>query len=143
MLKHPDRRDELRPRWLENRDEIMADYIKQFPGRRPWAWWICDAPRATVDDDMPKLWADRLIPARYVYDDAGRRVCLDLDAGEDWRQGVPWVHPHEDHAVAYESEAAWLLRHDLLTAAEKKRLHKGDFLPSPSRTRTRMSPAAP
>ncbi len=31
--------------WEQLRDTIMAEWIRNHPGTRPWAWWGFDAPR--------------------------------------------------------------------------------------------------
>lgn len=30
--------------WEKMREEILAEYISQHPGTRPWAWWHFEAP---------------------------------------------------------------------------------------------------
>ena len=34
----------LRQTWLDNRDEILAGFIKAHPGQRPNGFWLIDAP---------------------------------------------------------------------------------------------------
>lgn len=35
----------VRSAWEAVRDELLADWIRERPGRRPWGWWRYDAPR--------------------------------------------------------------------------------------------------
>lgn len=37
--------DRLRTDWLAMRDDLLAAWIREAPGTRPWAWWEFDAPR--------------------------------------------------------------------------------------------------
>ncbi|MBI5618783.1 MAG: hypothetical protein HY943_21115 [Gammaproteobacteria bacterium] len=30
--------------WHAARDELLPEFVKQHPGRRPFAWWHCEAP---------------------------------------------------------------------------------------------------
>ena len=39
----------LEDTWNEHKESILKDYIKQHPGKRPWAWWRFDAPRWSKD----------------------------------------------------------------------------------------------
>src|SRR3954451_19809015 len=39
------REDEAREAWEIMREKIMADWIREQPGTRPWAWWRWDAPQ--------------------------------------------------------------------------------------------------
>lgn len=72
------RSDLARPLWEQQREEILADWMREKSGTRPTCWWRFDAP--------------------------GKR------------------EPSE-------TEAAFLRRHGLLTAAERRRLRPGDFEP--------------
>jgi hypothetical protein len=35
--------------WAAVRDELLAAWIAERPGTRPWAWWLHDAPAWTTD----------------------------------------------------------------------------------------------
>ena len=35
--------------WVDNRDEILAEFIKTHPGRRPRGFWLADAPPGGFD----------------------------------------------------------------------------------------------
>ena len=30
--------------WAERREELMASWVQERPGTRPWGWWQYDAP---------------------------------------------------------------------------------------------------
>lgn len=34
--------DELRAAWEELREELIEEHVREFPGTRPWAWWVWD-----------------------------------------------------------------------------------------------------
>lgn len=34
--------------WERNRETLMAEFIAAYPGERPYAWWLFDAPREPV-----------------------------------------------------------------------------------------------
>src|SRR5687768_703005 len=34
--------------WRANRDALLAEWLRDSPGRRPRAWWDADAPRLPV-----------------------------------------------------------------------------------------------
>jgi hypothetical protein len=35
----------LRQAWEENREDVVAEWVKRKPGTRPSAWWKWDAPK--------------------------------------------------------------------------------------------------
>lgn len=39
----------LRRTWADNRDEILPDFVKTHPGRRPCGFWLMDAPPGAYD----------------------------------------------------------------------------------------------
>ena len=89
--------DLLRGPWQAHRDEVLAEWIEDRPGTRPWAWWEFDAPEAR------EVVGVRHPPhARF-----GKSFALHV-ATIDW--------------VRLESEPAYLRRHGLLTDAEAARL---------------------
>lgn len=120
------RGERWKPIWEEVREEVMATWIKKHPGTRPWAWWEIDAffdgkllePRKrlggigtpdfetlnivpTFDKGIPDGWVSKFDVEYYGPDFKGKAI------------------DPEDPPV-YESEAAYLERHGLLTASEKK-----------------------
>lgn len=138
----------VRQEWEHRRDEIIAEFVRTLPGRRPFAWWEYDAPRATPGS-LPGYWQDVPIaePRRRLsgtgtprYDSHG--------IGEVLRFGLPieWYDPadqddfptasHESSRAfdptdppVFESQAAYLARFELLLPDEDPSLL--NFAPAP------------
>lgn len=106
--------DRLRAAWAEHGAAILADWIEQHPGTRPFAWWCLEAP------------------ARRRVVQGGELVVRIGD--EVWRRefGVPPTRPivrYDDPPFVVESEAAYLDRLGLLGRAERRELAAEDFEP--------------
>jgi hypothetical protein len=111
--------------WLEVEHDAMERWIEAHPGSRPLPWWWWRAPermRHLADGSMPRR--DGVLPLS-PYGAPGRSwrgtvrglPCPELpDYQGTWR-GLPLDQPGE-----YESEAAYLDRHGLLSATERRRL---------------------
>lgn len=102
---------ELRPamkeKWELYRDQIMADWMKKNPCSRPFGFWKFDAPELR-----------KQINGSCDVDYEG--VSIDSE-------GLPayWQIDWDEHdPPIFESEAAYLKRHDLLTLTEKTYLKK-------------------
>jgi hypothetical protein len=89
---------QLREIWADHRDEILKDWIKDNPGSRPWAWWVCDAKEARMQVGGSGI--------PYI---------------DDLEMGIPrrWLGARPDAPPVVESQAAYLQRLHLLTSAEK------------------------
>jgi hypothetical protein len=87
----------MRNAWAEHGSRLLQQFIFENPGRRPWAWWAFNAPRPAPPDD-PRL--PKVCPP-------GLKI---------WHLGRP---PQD------ESEADFLRRHEMLTAAEEKLFPEG------------------
>ncbi|MFC1886062.1 hypothetical protein ACFLZM_03290 [Thermodesulfobacteriota bacterium] len=122
-----------RETWRNSKNQILSAWISNRPGRRPWAWWRYDAPRD------PALmagtaWENRYPIARQQIGGQGvttpRRYPASLPR---FFFGVPsdWHEIDEADPPIFESQAAYLKRHGLLTKAEEKRLKPADFEPEP------------
>lgn len=96
----------LRPLWERHRDEILPAWVGQHPGRRPWAWWVCDAPGP-----------------RHVLDHGPVSTCVVRRRA--W--GAEPIQP--DIKVTIEAQAAFLLRAGLLFRGEAERLTARDYAP--------------
>lgn len=110
-----------RAAWEILREQIMADWIAQHPGQRPWAWWRFDAPERRR----------RIDGIQHPFDDRIRKKKFDEMEPHFWARrhandlcfGVPRLTSTRDEATAkYESEAEYLRRLNLLTPAEHKEL---------------------
>jgi hypothetical protein len=108
LLSRPDRTPEvLRPMWQQHRDEIMAAWLEERPGRRPYGWWYGgDAPEP-----------------RRVLQRGPATTCAIRHRG--W--GVEPLQP--DIKCAVESQPTYLRRLHLLSPTEAARLTAADFAP--------------
>jgi hypothetical protein len=95
--------------WNEVRDEILPRYVLENPGRRPWAWWIFDAPEPTR----------RLHGGFDAFAKGPRANLIDeiLRFGCGWYTSVG-IDEMADPPIV-ETEAGYLERHGLLTDHER------------------------
>jgi hypothetical protein len=95
--------------WESLRDDLLPAYIADHPGQRPWAWWAFDAtePRRCVSGPGLRAATDETLPARVRRLSFGRPCCY-FAADMEGEQSV------------YETQAAYLARMRLLSAAERK-----------------------
>jgi hypothetical protein len=97
--------------------EVTEEFARRHAGRRPQGGWKCCAPepRQRVGGTGVAVWEK--YPA-YV---------------KHYPYGLPMMHADVDpnDAPRYESQAAYLQRHGLLTASEKRGLKVRDFEPEP------------
>lgn len=108
-----------RPEWERVRDAIVAAWIEEHPGTRPWAWWEWDAPTKLVNAN-PDAAKDR----RRKVSGSGEKTAGVYGFGH---RGFYDVIPDDPPQV--ESEAGYLLRHGLLEPEEKARLQVADYSP--------------
>jgi hypothetical protein len=104
--------------WQAAGGPILREFVRQNPGRRPWAWWEYDAPRAR---EMFKC--DRWAIPRRRLGGIGREVWLPpvLSAYvPDYSFGLPtWFAKHSvTDPPRFESQAAYLTRYGLLAPGE-------------------------
>ena len=99
--------EQVRAAWNDLRDEIMAAWIEQRPGTRPWGWWAFDGPgrRERIDGsvhpfDKPNFQGER-------------RLSFGKPAT---------MRTVDDFEAVYESEVDYLRRHDLLEPSEAEAL---------------------
>lgn len=139
----------LNDAWPENKDKIVSDWVKKNPCTRPWAWWLWDAPR--WDDQFFDCYYHGELPEpRQRLGGVGTPSHEVLSIVPHFSFGIPdsWVTQQEvdyynrnghfkgvaidpDDPPCYESEASYLQRHGLLTAAEIKHLEKHPELIEP------------
>ena len=85
--------------WRANRGALLRDYIKENPGKRPYAWWKLEA-----------LGPRRLLSGQV------EAVDKELYFGLPRRTSAPYQEEQ------FEGQGVYLSRLDLLTRAEKKEL---------------------
>ena len=159
LLGHTNRlhqagRPPIRELWELHRDQILATWTKDRPGTRPHCWWIFDAPRMQPG---PCWYAPSSPEPRERVGGVGTRRYEALNCGASFRYGIPisWLRPAEvefhcararagidgqpwrwPHRAPdprdpprFESQAHYLLRHDLLLPGERQRLRAEHFTP--------------
>jgi len=102
-------RDEsVREMWRRVGEQITSEWVERQPGSRPAAWWWFDSP------DEPRRVVSGTEPPDAPRDNAARSFGR-------WRKyyGPNWHR--------YESEPAYLRRHDLLRPGERERIAAADF----------------
>ena len=140
--------DEKRRIFEGLRDLILAEWIRQRPGRRPNFWWRSEAPEkcrqrlggigdaahdflAYVEDydhGIPSIFIDPWLVDYYN----GRAVDVNgelIDPGDDEEGGFAGRAIDPNDPPRYESQAAFLKRHGLLMSSEERRLKPKDFAP--------------
>lgn len=96
-----------RSRWRAHADELTAEYAKQNPGRRPYAWWKWTAP------EPRKRLGGIGTPAHDV-----------LAYAVSYEHGIAsrFINVDEDDPPTFESESAYLRTRDLLLPDEAERI---------------------
>ncbi len=99
--------DRMRSLWREHSAELLAEFVAQNPGRRPWSWWAFDAtePRRQISG------TGTLLTEHF------RNMRTPLD------RGVPLfdsIDPSD--APTFESEPSYLLRLGLFAPGERERI---------------------
>jgi hypothetical protein len=115
---------DLRDVWHEHAEAILAHHVKRRPGTRPARWWQFDAPeprRRLGGTGTPLHECSAYVaPFTYGIPTAWRTH------GDFFTSGTP-IDPEDP--PAFESEAAYLLRLNLLLPDELARLLPEDFDP--------------
>jgi len=111
---------ELREAWRSWRGDLLADWIAERPGTRPWAWWRYDAPeRRQRIDGKPHPFdsIEREETLAEHHADAPQHV-RDLHYALSW--GTPRMLITRDCFEAqYETEVDYLSRLELLEPGEQ------------------------
>ncbi len=97
--------DLMRSAWVALRGQLLPKFIAEHPGCRPAAWWLFDAPYPTRQ--LLEGYDAVRDPKRPAY---SRLLEFGVYTGCGWAE---WRDP-----PVWETEAAYLDRHDLLTAEE-------------------------
>lgn len=109
--------------WIIHRDAILAECIETHPGTRPSCWWRWSRP----------VWSDRPPSMKSECEPRRRLGGVGRDQGYNFRLGLPtyWYDEPSDPSdpPKFESQAAYLDRHGLLSAGEQRRLKAADFQP--------------
>ncbi len=98
-------REALREAWAALGDEITAEWVMSHPGTRPQAWWEFSAPERRR----------RLISGGPLYVD----LPTTHPSSKRFWFGIPCVWSAVRCPVVFETEAAYLDRHGLLSVDER------------------------
>ena len=145
--------ERIRLAWLQHRSTLLQEWIKQHPGTRPWAWWKFDSPKEPVagwefkhsaqrlrlggngtpshevlsvwggfERGIPNSWIDQREADYYngkMKDIHGKPIPTKYKEGDFKGMAIDPEDPPR-----FESEAAYLDRHGLLSTAEKRHIEK-------------------
>jgi len=111
--------------WDQHCDAVVAHHLKRHPGTRPKMWWKLSAPgprRRVGGIGTPLHECGGAHAANFLYG-----VPMDWKTSEhNPRAGTPLS---ADDPPLFESEAAYLSRHDLLLRGERSRLSRRSYEP--------------
>jgi hypothetical protein len=113
-------KDKLRAAWAKARRDLLPACIREAPGRRPFAWWVCDAPRWT--ERFNAYFDGTIMEPRQRIGGSGvaERDRYPAIIPRFFR-GIPYfIEVDPADPPTFESEAAYLHRHGLLTPTETK-----------------------
>jgi len=127
--------------WESHKAEILADWLREHPCSRPWAWWKYDAPR-WKRKFKGCFWDQQLPEPRQKLGGRGTPAYESLSYVPNFNFGIPtaWVQKSDisyhknlrdfdgkpavaydpNNPPCYEAEGCFLERHGLLTPTEKK-----------------------
>jgi hypothetical protein len=128
MLDNPDG-DALRELWGRARGEVLAGWVKDHPGTRPGAWWKCEAPRQLLGTFGGCFYDGKLQQPRKQISGAGCDASAISAYMPSYESGLPtsWAGFEEGDPPVFESQAAYLRRHGLLTPHEVRVLAASDY----------------
>lgn len=115
--------DALKPAWEELKHSLLPEYVRQYPGTRPFAWWKWDAP-----DGGRRLRIDGQL---HPFDNSDRaKHVASVDNPTFWKVayrligGLPscFIPPFDAGLKTEMFEAEWefLVRHNLLLPEDAK-----------------------
>ena len=148
----PKHQGKLSDAWSKVRVSLLAEWLRESPGTRPYGWWIHDAPGHRLrlggrgDDYAAHGWHqthEQGVPAQWLSQwqiDYYNGRALDIHGkriGTEFKEGdFPYTAIDPTDPPRFESVAAYLDRHGLLTAAERRRLPSDAFDPERVSTAT-------
>ncbi len=106
MLANPSiaGREKLKEVWEIHKTELIREWVLAYPCSRPWCWWLFEAPEPRHKVGGKGITMHEHFPSY--------KHRLELGIPLDWFEFDPADPP------AFESQAAYLQRLGLLTAAE-------------------------
>jgi hypothetical protein len=119
----------LRELWGRARGEVITGWTKDHDGTRPRAWWRFDAPRQLLGTHGGCFYDGKLPQPRKQISGAGCDASAISAYMPSYKSGLPtsWAGFEEGDRPVFESQPAFLQRHNLLTAGELRVLTAGDY----------------
>lgn len=114
--------DAMEPLWREHRAAILARWIHAKPGTRPKCWWLYEAPRLAPEllgRWARTVYAPRLIETRRKLRGNGKPLHEALLIAPAHDYGCPVWLGDTNKPPTFESQHAYLKRHNLLRPAER------------------------
>lgn len=113
----------LRDEWEEHQATVLADWVREHPGTRPYAWWRWSAPTYRARSNGLHRFED---PARLAEAEANFQQYPGYrDRWFETHYGLPNMYSRpDDWDARYESEHEYLARLQLLLPAEIEALTK-------------------
>ena len=130
---------EIEKLWRDNRTDVLSWWVQNKPCTRPTAWWKYDSARQVISDFPPDVWNFPAVRQRlggigtpaYEVLNVVPSFCLGLPDNWDSFGSERVIAIDPDNPPLYESQAAYLQLHGLLTTAEKAHLKKHPDLLQP------------
>jgi hypothetical protein len=119
----------LREVWDRARGEVLGGWVKDHPGTRPSAWWRCEAPRQPMGNFQGCYYDARLPEQRKFISGSGCPAWMVMAYVPSYELGLPvqWAGFDASDRPVFESQAAFLQRHNLLTPHELRVLTAADY----------------
>ena len=119
----------LRELWGRARGEVITGWLRDHPGTRPAVWWRLDAPRQLLGTHGGCFFDGKLQQPRKQLSGAGCDASAISAYMPSYKSGLPkcWAGREEGDPPVFESQAAYLQRHGLLTPHEVRVLAAGDY----------------
>ena len=137
--------DPVRDAWQKVGERLSSDWIQRHAGTRCYCWWHYDAPRMSLGTWPGTFWDGKLSAPRLRLGGVGTPCHEGLAFKPSFKFGLPdfWVfdtfvkwYPDKDVQVidesdppVFESQAAYLERHGLLSDDERECLPGDAFEP--------------
>jgi len=119
----------LRELWDRARGEVLTGWTKDHPGTRPAVFWRFDAPRQLLGTHGGAFYDGKLQQPRKQISGAGCDASAISAYMPHYECGLPtsWAGFEEGDPPVFESQAAYLRRHGLLTPHEVRVLTAADY----------------
>src|SRR5664280_1874462 len=119
----------LREVWGRARGEVLGAWLKDHPGTRPAVFWRFDTPHQPLGTHDGCFYDGKLPQPRKQISGAGCDASAISAYMPSYESGLPtaWAGFEEGDPPVFESQAAYLKRHNLLTAGELRVLTASDY----------------